>query len=82
MTPESLKEMVTFMQLRLMECCYQNQFGFLVYDSHGKPIGMLYSYLGIGITFKVDENRIVKIPGPKDDDQLKQYQERQTGQSR
>jgi hypothetical protein len=76
LTQDSLKEIVTFMQLRLMGCCLQSQFGFLVYDPNGKQIGILYSYLGVGIAFKVDNDGVVKVYGPRDDDQLKQYQER------
>ncbi len=75
MTPNYLKEMVTMMQLRLMECCQQSPFGFLVYTPEGKPIGMMYSYLGVSIAFQVND-RIVIMYGPRDDDQLKRYQGR------
>jgi hypothetical protein len=76
LTQDSLKEMVTFMQLRLMECCRQSELGFLVYAPNGKQIGTLYSYVGVGITFTVDDNGVVKMSGPRDDDQLKRYQQR------
>lgn len=76
LTPDSMNEMVTFMQFKLMERCHQSQSGFLVIDHQGRQIGILYSYIGVGIAFKVDDNGVVKMYGPRDDDQLKQYQER------
>jgi hypothetical protein len=76
LTPDSLNEIVINMQIRLLGCCLQNPFGFSVLDRQGKQIGMLYSYLGVGIVFKVDDNNVVKMYGPRDDDLLKKYQER------
>jgi hypothetical protein len=75
-TPGSMNEMVTNMQFKLMECCQQMQFGFSVLDPQNKQIGILYSYLGVSIAFRVEGNNIVKMYGPRDDDQLKTYQER------
>lgn len=76
LTPASMEQLITNMQLQLRNCCYQNQFGFQIYDPKGKPIGMLYSYLGVGLTFRVDDDGTVWIAGPRDDDQLKSYQGR------
>lgn len=73
LTPDSMKETVTFMQMRIEECCHQNQFGFLVYDGQGKQMGILYSFIGAGIAFQVDGNGVVKMHGPQDNDQLKTY---------
>ncbi len=68
--------MVTHMQHKLMERCHQNQSGFVVCDHQGKQIGSLYSYLGVGIAFRMDGDNVVKMYGPRDDDQLKADQER------
>jgi hypothetical protein len=76
LTPQSMNDMVTHMQRKLMERCHQNPHGFVVYDHQGKAIGTLYSYLGVGIAFRMDSENVVRIYGPRDDDQLKSYQER------
>ena len=78
MTPKSLKETVTLMKLKLWECCMEPPFGFLVYDPREKLIGMMYSYLGVGIAFQVKDH-IVNMYGPQDDDSLKRYQGRTNG---
>ena len=72
-----MKEMVALMQQRLMLCCGQVWSGFNVIDSTGKQIGILYAYFGSGISFKVMDNNEIKLYGPRDDDQLKKYQDRQ-----
>lgn len=77
LTPASMKELVTFMQQRLMACCGQTWSGFLIIDPMGKQIGILYAYIGVGIAFRVEEDNVVKPYGPRDDDQLKKYQDRQ-----
>lgn len=76
LTPESLKSIINHMQHKLMERCHQHEFGFIVYDHNGKQIGMMYSYLGVGIALLMDSENMVKMYGPRDDDQLKMYQER------
>jgi len=75
-TPASMNHIVTNMQLKLMERCYQTQSGFLVLDPMGKQLGILYSYIGVGIAFSVGDDNIIRIYGPRDDDQLKAYQGR------
>lgn len=76
LTPALMEQLVANMQTKLTSCCYQNQFGFNIYDHKGKLIGMLYSYLGVGLTFRVDDEGFIRIAGPRDDDQLKIYQGR------
>jgi len=75
-TKDTLQQTVANMQMRIRECCLTSHFGFAVYDSKGKKIGILYTYLGLGIAIKVEENNIIHMYGPTDDEQLKRYQDR------
>ncbi|MEE9911494.1 MAG: hypothetical protein K4571_07195 [Deltaproteobacteria bacterium] len=77
LTPASMKDLVDLMQLRLMSCCGQMWSGFLVIDPLGKQIGILYAYVGAGISFRVEKDNVVRLYGPRDDDQMKKYQDRQ-----
>ncbi len=78
----SIPELVSNMQMRLVECCMQSAHGFDMLDHQGNKIGEWYSMLGliIGIQMK-DEKKVVIYP-PLDTDDVKRYQGRFDGRGR
>jgi len=78
----SIPELVSNMQMRLVDCCLESAHGFDMLDHHGSKIGEWYSMLGliIGIQMK-DEKKVVIYP-PLDTDDVKRYQGRSNGRGR
>jgi len=76
---KAISELVTNMQMRLLECCMQRPRGFDILDHRGKKIGEWYSMLGLIIGIKIkDEGKVVIYP-PSDTEEVKQYQGRGNG---
>lgn len=73
---EIISELVSNMQRRLMECCFQRPHGFDILDNHGHKIGEWYSMLGLIIGIKIKEEGKVVIYPPSDTDDVKRYQDR------
>lgn len=76
---KAISELVTNMQMRLLECCMQRPHGFDILDHRGKKIGEWYSMLGLIIGIKIKEEGKVVIYPPSDTDEVKQYQGRGNG---
>ena len=79
---EVMADLVTNMQRRLNECCYQSPHGFDILDSQGRKIGEWYSMLGLIIGVKTKEEGKVIIYPPTDTDEVKKYQDRTSGKAR
>jgi len=80
--PEVMTDLVTNMQRRLNECCYQSPHGFDILDHQGRKIGEWYSMLGLIIGIKIKEGGKVVIYPPSDTDEVKKYQDRTSGKGR
>ncbi|MBP7342815.1 MAG: hypothetical protein KA957_10915 [Syntrophaceae bacterium] len=76
LSPDSMREMIVNMQHNMRNCCQSSHHGFVVYDQRNNAIGIMYTYVGLGVLFKVTDDNMVQIYGPRDDDQLKRYQGR------
>ena len=79
---EIMADLVTNMQRRLNECCYQSPHGFDILDNQGRKIGEWYSMLGLIIGIKTKEEGKVIIYPPSDTDEVKKYQDRTSGKGR
>ena len=73
---EIISELVSNMQMRLLECCFQSPHGFDILDHHGQKIGEWYAMLGLIIGIKIKEDGKVVIYPPSDTDDVKRYQDR------
>jgi hypothetical protein len=79
-TPETMQQIILNMQNQRRMTSGGTHSGFAVLDHEGKQIGILYTYVGLGIALMVAKDNVVKIYGPKDDDQLRTYQGRTLGE--
>ena len=78
-TPETMPQMILNMQNQRRMTSGGIHSGFAVLDPEGKQIGILYTYPGLGIALTVCKDKVIKMYGPKDDDQLRTYQGRTLG---
>jgi hypothetical protein len=78
---EIISELVSNMQRRLQECCFQNPHGFDILDNHDRKIGEGYAMLGLITGIRIKEDGKVVIYPPIDNDEVKRYQDRGTDRS-
>lgn len=71
MTPEIFRTLVTNMQMRLLQCCFETQQGYIIYDDRGKQIGIWYSMIAASIGVKMKDDAKVIIYPPREDIYLK-----------
>lgn len=74
MTPKIFNELVTHMQIRLIECCLQYQQGYAILDNKGNKIGIWYSMLSGSIAVQMKGNNKVTIYPPSDTAEYKAYE--------
>jgi hypothetical protein len=74
MTPKIFTELVTNMQIRLIECCLQYQQGYAILDNKGNKIGIWYSMLSGSIAVQMKGNNKVTIYPPSDTNEYKAYE--------
>jgi hypothetical protein len=76
MTQKMFTMLVSNMERRLIQCCFQRQQGYAVLDNNGRKIGVWYSLLSGNIVVKMKGVNEVIIYPPSDSDDYKAYEGR------
>jgi hypothetical protein len=76
MTQKMFTMLVSNMEIRLLECCFQRQQGYAVLDNNGKKIGVWYSLLSGNIVVRMKGDNKVTVYPPSDTEPYKAYEGR------